>query len=225
MDLKTLSPAFILGVLHALEPGHGRTAIVGYLIGQGGSWLPALALGVANALTHGAAIFLLAYVIQLGLTGVDLSDGGESLHQLSTGAGIFIIILSFWFLWREYREENCCEPVNVSMAELTRTKTLWQQVRFSFLIGLTGGLIPCSSALAMYLANSAGGKWQQGVYSIGVFSVGLALSVTLSTWLIVKSTDWIRFVNKPGFSRKILWLRFLIMLGSGLFLIFHQEHA
>jgi nickel/cobalt exporter len=68
MDLKTLSPAFILGVLHALEPGHGRTAIVGYLIGQGGSWLPALALGLANALTHGAAIFFLAYLIQLGLT-------------------------------------------------------------------------------------------------------------------------------------------------------------
>ena len=216
-----LVPAFLLGALHALEPGHGKMAIIGYLIGQRGSWLPALALGIANALTHGGAILLVAYLINIGFSSIDIKDTEEGLHYFSVVAGVSIILLSFWFLRKELKEEECCEEAKVSMSELARTKTVWEQVRFSFLIGVTGGMIPCSSAIAMYFANISDGNFQRGVYSVIIFSFGLAVSVFLSTWLIVRSTGWVSMVKKPGFAKKILWVRFTLMMGTGVFLIFH----
>lgn len=96
-----LYSAFVLGVFHALEPGHGKTAIIGYLIGQRGSFLPALALGFANAVTHGAIIFGVAILVQSGAAVFDVEDSETSLRFLSQFAGAFIIALSVWLFYRE----------------------------------------------------------------------------------------------------------------------------
>lgn len=222
-DYFGLYSAFLLGLIHALEPGHGKTAIIGYLIGQRGSWLPALSLGVANALTHGIVIFLVAVLIQSGMTAFDLDNSEESLHFLSIFAGVFIILLGAWIFYRESKGDDCCDEVsgNVSMKELSETNSTWKQVRFSFLMGMSGGLVPCGSAVAMYMANISSGQFERGIYSVIIFSLGLLLSVTLSTWLIVKSMSYIKIVKRPGFEKKLLLIRFLIMLITGLVLIFH----
>ena len=44
--------AFSYGVLHTLGPGHGKTVIVSYFIGEGGSWRRGILMGIRIAVFH-----------------------------------------------------------------------------------------------------------------------------------------------------------------------------
>jgi ABC-type nickel/cobalt efflux system permease component RcnA len=55
----TLGLAFVLGALHALTPGHGKTMVAAYLVGSRGTVSQAVLLGVVVTITHTASVFLL----------------------------------------------------------------------------------------------------------------------------------------------------------------------
>jgi nickel/cobalt exporter len=54
-----------LGTLHALAPGHGKTVMAAYLVGQRGSRRDALVLGATVAVTHTLGVFALGLVLTL----------------------------------------------------------------------------------------------------------------------------------------------------------------
>jgi nickel/cobalt transporter (NicO) family protein len=57
--LWTLGLAFVLGALHALTPGHGKTMVAAYLVGSRGTVGQAILLGIVVTVTHTASVFLL----------------------------------------------------------------------------------------------------------------------------------------------------------------------
>lgn len=57
--LGTLGLAFVLGALHALTPGHGKTMVAAYLVGSRGTVSQAIMLGIVVTITHTASVFLL----------------------------------------------------------------------------------------------------------------------------------------------------------------------
>lgn len=219
-----LFSSFFLGCLHAVEPGHGKTAIVGYLIGQRGSILPAIALGLGNSLAHGVTIFFLALGVNSGAAFLGLRDSDHSIKFLEFISGVSIIALSLYLLFREMVLRNaneCCETPKVGLSDLARVDSLWKQMRFSFFMGITGGLVPCGTAFATYLANVSDGHFERGILSVLLFSLGVFLSVTLSTWLVLRSTHVMNFFKIQGLERRLHWVRFIIMFGTGLYLLVH----
>lgn len=52
-------------------------------------------------------------------------------------------------------------------------------LRFAGLMGITGGIIPCPSALAALLSAATIGHFAYGIWTVILFSIGIAL--TLST--------------------------------------------
>ncbi|MBL7255907.1 nickel/cobalt transporter [Paractinoplanes lichenicola] len=54
--LFALALAALLGVLHALTPGHGKTLMAAYLVGTGGRLRDALTLGAVVTFTHTASV-------------------------------------------------------------------------------------------------------------------------------------------------------------------------
>ena len=57
--LAALAIALVLGALHALSPGHGKTIVAAYLVGSQGKAYHAVALGLLVTLTHTGSVFLL----------------------------------------------------------------------------------------------------------------------------------------------------------------------
>jgi ABC-type nickel/cobalt efflux system permease component RcnA len=53
--------AFVLGAMHALSPGHGKTIVGAYLIGSRGTPRHALFLGVTVTVTHTLGVFVLGF--------------------------------------------------------------------------------------------------------------------------------------------------------------------
>ncbi len=62
----SLGAAVLFGVLHALAPGHGKTVMAAYLVGQRGTRRQALQLGGVVTFTHTASVLLLGGVLALG---------------------------------------------------------------------------------------------------------------------------------------------------------------
>ena len=62
----SLGAAVLFGVLHALAPGHGKTVMAAYLVGQRGTRRQALQLGAVVTFTHTASVLLLGGVLALG---------------------------------------------------------------------------------------------------------------------------------------------------------------
>ena len=64
--LVSVVAALVFGVLHALAPGHGKTVMAAYLVGQRGTRRQALQLGAIVTFTHTASVLLLGAVLALG---------------------------------------------------------------------------------------------------------------------------------------------------------------
>jgi len=61
----TLGLSFFLGALHALEPGHGKTAMFVYLMGGRRSYWHPLLMGLTTAISHSVSLFVIAFGVHL----------------------------------------------------------------------------------------------------------------------------------------------------------------
>lgn len=62
----SIGASVLFGVLHALAPGHGKTVMAAYLVGQRGTRRQALQLGAIVTFTHTASVLLLGAVLAAG---------------------------------------------------------------------------------------------------------------------------------------------------------------
>ena len=63
--LGVYSAALVLGMMHALEPGHGKTVVAAYLVGSRGRNLDALLLGLVVTFTHSFSIIVLGVLAKV----------------------------------------------------------------------------------------------------------------------------------------------------------------
>ncbi len=87
--------AFMLGTLHALEPGHAKTLTAAYLIGIKGTKKDAFLLGLSVAFTHS--------IVVVGISVAALWVGKETFtqdvtHWLQIGSGAVVVLLGAWLL-------------------------------------------------------------------------------------------------------------------------------
>ena len=64
--LVAVAASVLFGVLHALAPGHGKTVMAAYLVGQRGTPRQALQLGALVTFTHTASVLALGAVLAAG---------------------------------------------------------------------------------------------------------------------------------------------------------------
>lgn len=85
-----LAVAGLVGVGHALAPGHGKTVMAAYLIGTRGRPLDAVLLGVIVSAMHTSSVLLLG----IALYQVDQSFALEQIYPVLTlisGAGVLLV--------------------------------------------------------------------------------------------------------------------------------------
>ncbi len=93
--LFALGLAFILGMGHALSPGHGKAMVAAYLIGRSGRVRDAFTLGIIVTITH------VASVIVLGIAALMLSRyflPGDLYPWLGAFSGILVFIVGYIML-------------------------------------------------------------------------------------------------------------------------------
>jgi ABC-type nickel/cobalt efflux system permease component RcnA len=183
--LLLLGSAFVWGALHALSPGHGKTMVAGYLIGSRGRPKDAALLGLTVTITHTSAVFALG-LITLAASAYVLPE--DLYPWLGIASGAMVIAIGLWAIWTRLRRwramraehdhghhhghdhgghSHSHEP---SGAPIT-TRSL-------IALGVSGGIVPCPSALVVLVAAISQHRLGLGLALILAFSVGLAATLT-----------------------------------------------
>lgn len=97
--LFAIAVAVALGSLHAVAPGHGKTVMAAYIVGQHGTLTQALGLGATVALTHTAGVLVLG--VTLSTTATFTS---EALYPwLGAASGLLVAAIGAALLIRAVR--------------------------------------------------------------------------------------------------------------------------
>jgi ABC-type nickel/cobalt efflux system permease component RcnA len=240
-----------LGALHALEPGHGKTIVSGYLVGSRGTARQAMLLGLSVTATHTLSVYLLGLatlvaarfilpdrlypilgtasglaVVAVGLTlvrarlgpalvaarhpshsspvptpmdGTSLATVGHShphshehghhhdIHELGhthvhEAPGMDVHQAAQWVGNGLAPHSHGIGPSHTHPVPGADGSPL--SARSLLALGVSGGLLPCPSALVVLLAAISFGNIGLGMALVAAFSVGLAL-VLMGLGLVV----------------------------------------
>jgi ABC-type nickel/cobalt efflux system permease component RcnA len=178
--LVSLALALFWGAAHALSPGHGKAIVASYLVGTRGTPRHAVLLGLIVTATHTVGVFA------LGLVTLALSEFivPEQLYPwlnlvaallvVGVGAGI---VRSRLRAWRHARAHTRGEHHH-HHHDHHHHPDPGAGVRGLVGVGISGGIVPCPTALVVLLAAISLHRVGYGLVLIVAFSLGLAASVT-----------------------------------------------
>jgi ABC-type nickel/cobalt efflux system permease component RcnA len=185
--------SFWFGALHALEPGHGKTMVAAYLVGERGTPMHAVILGSMVTFTHTISVFILG-VATMFLSRYVMPDRISKV--LGILSGLSIVWIGGMLLWR--RARKLAKPMphehshNHPHTHGPHTHSHDEQKPHSHLpegdisvtslmaLGASGGLVPCPSALILLLSAISIGRPGLGVILLLSFSLGLAIVLTVT---------------------------------------------
>jgi nickel/cobalt transporter (NicO) family protein len=170
--LASLALAFFWGTAHALSPGHGKAIVTAYLVGQRGKPRHAAALGLIVTATHTIGVFTLGFVT-LALSQFIVPE--QLYPWIGLASGLLVIGVGASVLLARIRHRRAHNHGHHHHHHHGHGELGWRSVTA---VGISGGLLPCPSALVVLLAAISLHRIALGLGLIVAFSAGLALSIT-----------------------------------------------
>ena len=177
-----LAVAFVLGAIHALSPGHGKTIVAAYLVGTRGTPKHAIFLGAMVTFTHTISVFALGFAT-LFLSRYVLPE--KIFPVLGVISGVMIVWVGATLFFKrlhvarhhhgehhhhhhhDHGHDHHHTHHHVPEGEVTLGSLI--------ALGASGGLVPCPSALVLLLSSIAIGRVALGLTLLVAFSAGLAV--------------------------------------------------
>jgi ABC-type nickel/cobalt efflux system permease component RcnA len=161
-------------------PGHGKTMVAAYLVGERGTPWHAVLLGIVTTLTHTSAAIGIALLLHYVLRDASPASVETLLKFLG---GLTILFIGFWlFLQRlagrsdhvhlfemGHGHAHGDAPAPMERASLVRL----------VLLGVAGGIIPCWGAITWVILCIATSQFWLALPVVLAFSVGLASVLVL----------------------------------------------
>jgi len=220
--------AALLGMGHAWAPGHGKTVMAAYLVGERGTVWHALVLGIVVTITHTWS------VIFLGLVTLYFDDWlSEEQVNFWTGiiSGLIIVFIGLvLFRQRYYRLLASAQdkggdwqffhghdhlPEETTLPSEPGVVPTYRNILW---LGVSGGIVPCPAALIVLLLALKVGRLGYGLGLLVAFSLGLAAVLVLIGIIVVRASQLAQrrsLLNHPFFQALPLASAGLITLLGG----------
>jgi len=209
-----LGIAFFLGTFHAMSPGHGKTVVAAYLVGSRGTSRHALLLGGVVTVTHVAGVFLLGIIVLL-LSKYVVPEHLYPWLSFASGMMIFIVGVQQWVIRSAALRGAIASEENHDVTSGGHSHALPDQISLGNLVamGVSGGMVPCPSALLVLLGAISLGRTGLGLVLIVAFSIGMATALVGLGFVAVHARQ---FLSRLNWHRSIGFTRRLPLLSSAL---------
>ena len=205
--------AYVFGAVHALSPGHGKTLVGAYLVGSRGTPQAAIWLGLTTTVTHTLTVFILGVTTLLASHYIDLDQVYPILGAVSGVAICLVGLRLLTMRWRDGHHHHH-HPDHHHHHHDDQPREDWSSI---LAIGISGGLVPCPSALVLLLSAIALHKITYGLVLIGGFSLGLASVLTTLGLAAVSGRKWLEsFPIGSGVMQRLSVVSALVIIGVGL---------
>lgn len=207
-----LAIAVGMGMGHALSPGHGKTVMAAYLIGERGTYWHAVVLGLTVTITHTWSVFLLGLLTLAA--GAAVSEDrltfwtGVVSGAIIAGIGLFLFVRRVRDL-REFRSGGADghghrrdhhhghsehhhhhhHGQDHSHHHAGETVPGYGNILW---LGISGGIVPCPAALIVLLLALKLGRLAYGLALIAAFSAGLAIVLVGIGIVVVRGAQMMR---------------------------------
>ena len=172
-DSLTITSIFLLGCLHALEPGHGKTFLLAYTIGGKLDLRKILLLTASLLVSHFGVLAAIAILFNL----IIAEFANEFIYDISHWLGPTIILLfGTYILGRAiYKSRHIhsddCGHVHGKFQET--------KVENPVTVGLLTGMLPCASSLAVVMMTGLTPSIDAILRFISIYVLGIALVLFL----------------------------------------------
>ncbi len=180
--LLAIVVAAFWGAAHALTPGHGKAIIAAYLVGSRGTPRHALLLGLIVTVTHTAGVFALG-IVTLGLSELFVPEQlypwlnlVSALLVVAVGVTVLRLRVREWVRPRAHRHHHHHHhgDGHHHHHDHDHVPEPGSGLRGLVAVGVSGGLLPCPTALVVLLAAISLHRIAFGLLLIVAFSLGLA---------------------------------------------------
>lgn len=233
--IGVLLAAIVVGALHAMGPGHGKSLLAATLIGERATVRNVLALGTVMTATHVADVFLLS--IAAGFISAVIPPT-SLLNDLQIISAVALVGFGLWNLRRaviQYRLVRNNATYGESDEAHRRAHELGmphthgaaehhhhhekKSFRSVLWLGFVGSLAPCPTAWAIFMATLSVGRPGAGLLLLIAFTVGLYATILLIGILLVTSSKFAAKHTPPKITYALPVLSALIVTGLGIGLL------
>ncbi len=149
-----LAAAVLFGAVHALMPGHGKTVLVSYHLGQEARPHHGFLNGAILAITH---VGLAVVLVLAGFAAISraFAYGGRT-PQFEFASGVMVVLIGAFLLWRSLKHRHQVAPANGKA------------------LAFVAGMVPCP--LTTFILSYALAR--------GVLAAGLAVTVAMTIGMV-----------------------------------------
>lgn len=219
--------AFLWGGAHAMSPGHGKTLVGAYLLGEKATVRHALLLGLTTTVTHTLGVFVLGGVTLLASKTIVPE---QLFPWMSLISGLLVVTIGANLLRDRLKQSKPHHHEHShgghTHSHLPPAETSWKNL---MALGISGGLIPCPSALLLLLSSIALGQVGYGLILVLSFSLGLAgvltglglllisskhlfIKLSFETWTKASGLQWIIKIVPIGTAIAITLIGFIMSI-------------
>jgi nickel/cobalt exporter len=228
--------AALLGALHALTPGHGKTLVAAYLVGNRAHVREAVTLGAVVTITHTASVIVIGLIALFASQFIVPDVLAPTLEVVS---GLLVAAMGIRLLSRRWPKRRP-DPVPVAATpdhghrhdhdedhhdhdnnhdhgghdhdEHGHTHAPPDDLRLGSLVamGVSGGLVPCPEALGVMVVAVGLKRILLGLGLIVAFSAGLAAVLIALGVMLVRSRSLMERFGKLG----VGWQRALPLVSA-----------
>lgn len=172
--------ALVFGAAHAAAPGHGKTVMAAYLVGQGGRLRHAIVIGLSVTATHTVGVLVLAGMVTLSV----LSAPERLYPWLGVVDGLLLLGVGTVLLRSARRRasyphgqdhEHSHGHAHEHGHEHGHSHTMsWRSL---LTLGFVGGMVPSPSAVLLLFGASGAGRPLLGVLLVLAYGGGMAVAL------------------------------------------------
>ncbi|GLP81020.1 HoxN/HupN/NixA family nickel/cobalt transporter [Mycobacterium antarcticum] len=235
----------VLGALHALTPGHGKTLMAAYLVGEQRTPRQAFALAGGITVTHTASVVVIGVAV---LAAGQRVVPAALVPTLELVAGVAVTGLGVRLALRRWSERGSqhghvhrhlhlhLHPhphpnagADADVASHARDDSLRERRSplAMLTMSLSGGVVPCPEALGVLMLAVGVHRTALGVAMVVAFSAGLAAVLVVIGLLLVlhRPGRWLRTHDDHGWKPWIPMVSALAVTGLGAVFVVRSLHA
>ncbi len=195
--------AFGLGMVHAVQPGHGKSLVAASVFSEGGAWVKGALLAIVTTLTHTGSVFLIAALLWWSET----RQFGAIHLTLCRTAGFVIAAIGCWRLGRHFAGESAVPEHRHHSGSVIG-------------LGAAAGLVPCWDAVGLVVVSEAIGRLALGLVLVVAFGLGMGMVLIAVAWLSARlRTRLARAGGSDRWERRLGLASGLVLCAIGVYLL------